>query len=146
MIVKPRPLFFLLILSLLSWSPATADDRSEVRNLVKEKIDIVIPLLRRKDISKKERNEKVLQAMTPIIDFPRMAKLSLGKKHWVGLTKEQRKKFSDIFINRLKESYLEKLDLYSGEDVVVGEAKRVKKRIHVYTHLISKDDKKGHPL
>ena len=137
-----RRLFFLMIFTLISWQPVMADERTEVRNLVKEKIDIVIKLFRQKEIDKKARNEKILQAVTPIFDFPRMAKLSLGKKHWVALGKGKREEFSDIFIKRLKESYLEKLNLYTDEDVLVEEAEQVKKRIHIVTYLVSKDNKK----
>jgi phospholipid transport system substrate-binding protein len=119
-----------------------ADDSTEIKNLLKAKIDIVVQLLLEKNIDKKKRNEKILETVSPIFDFPRMAKLSLGKKHWTRISGEQRKEFSDLFVKQLKESYLEKLELYSNEEVVVEEAKRVKSRIHIITHLVSKDDKK----
>ena len=46
-------------------------------------------------------------------------------------------------MERLKQSYLDKLDLYTDEEVVVGEAKLTKKnRVEVLTYLITKDDKK----
>ena len=49
----------------------------------------------------------------PVFDFPLMAKLTLGRKHWPGMTKEQQAKFTELFINLLKESYLEKISLYN---------------------------------
>lgn len=137
-----RHLVFLMIVTLISWQPAMADERTEVDDLLKGKIDIIMKLLRQTEIDKKTRNEKLLEVVTPIFDFPRMAKLSLGKKHWRAISKEKREEFSDLFITRLKESYLEKLDLYTDEDVLVEKAKQVKKRIHVVTYLVSKDDKK----
>jgi phospholipid transport system substrate-binding protein len=47
----------------------------------------------------------------------------------------------DRFVQRLQESYLEKLDLYTDEEVVVDDAKKEKNRIYVITHLITEDDK-----
>ena len=48
-----------------------------------------------------------------------------------------------MFVERLKLSYLEKLDLYTDEEVVVDEARKTKKnRVEVLTYLVTKDDKK----
>lgn len=140
--MTPRILLLSVIFALSALRPAVADDSTEIKNLLKAKIDIVVQLLLEKNIDKKKRNEKILETVSPIFDFPRMAKLSLGKKHWTRISGEQRKEFSDLFVKQLKESYLEKLELYSNEEVVVEEAKRVKSRIHIITHLVSKDDKK----
>ena len=72
-----------------------------------------------------------------------MARLSLGKKHWKALSKAKRKEFSELFVKRLKDSYLDKLDLYTDEEIVVDEAKLTKKnRVEVLTYLVSKEDKK----
>ncbi len=137
-----RILFLSAIISLSVLRPAAAEDTDEIKNLLKGKIDIVVQLLQEENIDKKKRNEKILETVSPIFDFPRMAKLSLGKKHWTGISAEERKEFSTLFVKQLKESYLDKLELYSNEDVVVEEAKRVKSRIHIVTHLVSKGDTK----
>ena len=132
----------LLVVSLfLLATPLMAQDAVEVKALSKKKISEVIDLLRSKDLSKEERNNKIIAVVNPLLDFNQMAKLSLGKTHWVKMTKEQRVKFIDLFVIRLQESYLEKLDLYTDEEVVVDDAEKVKNRIYVTTHLISKTDK-----
>lgn len=135
-------LFISAIMSLLFLQPVWADEASDLKELTRDKINIVISLLRDTKIDKKTRNKKIIETVNPIFDFKKMAKLSLGKKHWVALSADQKKEFSDLFSKRLQESYLDKLDLYTDEEVVVDEAKRVKKRIHVVTHLVSKVDKK----
>ncbi len=122
--------------------PALAGEESEVRKLTQEKIAIVIDVLRDKSIGKEEKKKRIVAAVDPLFDFRRMARLSLGKKHWSTMNKAQKKEFSRLFVQRLKESYLEKLDLYTDEEVVIEDAKRVKKRIHVLTRLVSKDGKK----
>lgn len=122
--------------------PVVADEKSDVLKLTNEKIAKVIQLLKDKALDKKERNKRIVDLVNPLFDFRRMARLSLGKKHWVKMTRGQKKEFSALFVKRLQESYLEKLDLYTDEEVVIENAKQVKKRIHVLTRLVSKTDKK----
>jgi len=121
---------------------ALAEGTDEVLALTRGKIEVVINLLKSNDIGKEERNEKIIAELNPIFDFETMARLSLGKKHWGPMSAAQKKEFSDVFVQHLKDSLVEKLDLYTDEDVIVEEAKQVKKRIHVLTRLVSKDDKK----
>ena len=110
--------------------------------MTKEKVDIVINTLKDKSLSKDEKKEAILKTVDGLFDFPRMAKLSLGKKHWKSLSKSGRKEFSKLFVEKLKQSYLDKLDLYTDEEVFVDEAKqKKKKRVEVLTYLVSKDDK-----
>ena len=132
---------FSVSMSVMLISPALAQETESVRKLAKAKIDTVIGLLKNKAMPKEERNKKIIETVNPLLDFQQMARLSLGKKHWIGIGKENQKVFVDHFVERLQESYLEKLDLYTDEKVVVEEAKQVKTRIYVMTYLVSKDDK-----
>lgn len=136
-----RTLTLVVLFTLAISLPTYADEKAEVFQLAKSKIDAVVDLLRNKEIGKAERNQKIIATINPIFDFALMAKISLGKKHWKPLSTGQRKEFIDFFVLRLQESYLEKLDLYTDEEVVVEEAVTVKKRIHLMTHLVTKDDK-----
>ena len=121
----------------------SADEVSEIQAMTKEKVDLVIQTLKDTSLSKKEKKEGILKTIDGLFDFNLMARLSLGKKGWKALSKAKRKEFSMLFVERLKQSYLDKLDLYTDEEVVVGEAKLTKKnRVEVLTYLITKDDKK----
>ena len=121
----------------------SADEVSEIQAMTKEKVDLVIQTLKDKSLSKKEKKEGILKTIDGLFDFYLMARLSLGKENWKPLSKSKRKEFSKLFVERLKQSYLDKLDLYTDEEVVVGEAKQTKKnRVEVLTFLVSKDDKK----
>jgi len=121
----------------------SADEVSEIQAMTKEKVDLVIQTLKDTSLSKKEKKEGILKTIDDLFDFNLMARLSLGKKDWKALSKAKRKEFSMLFVERLKQSYLDKLDLYTDEEVVVGEAKLTKKnRVEVLTYLITKDDKK----
>jgi phospholipid transport system substrate-binding protein len=133
------PIVFLLIFSQL----AIADNTDDVKQFMKEKINIVTKLLSDKTIDKETRNNKIIEAITPVFDFPTMARLSLGKRYWKQLNKKKQEEFSALFVKRLENFYLEKLDLYTDEKVLVEDAKQVKKnRIYLLTHIVTKDDKK----
>ena len=137
-----RILIVLLMLFFTSSAPL-ADEVKEIRAMTKEKVDLVINILKDKSLSKNEKKEGILETIDGLFDFSLMARLSLGKKHWKSLSKEKRNEFSELFVERLKMSYLEKLDLYTDEEVVVDEAKKTKKnRVEVLTYLVTKDDKK----
>ena len=119
-----------------------ADEVSEIREMTKEKVDHVISTLKDDSLSKEEKKEGILKTIDSLFDFSLMARLSLGKKHWTTLSTEGRAEFSELFVEKLKQSYLDKLDLYTDEEVVVDEAKLTKKnRVEVLTYLVSKDDK-----
>ena len=136
-----RTLILAVLLTLATSFPSYADEKAEVLQLAKSRINAIVELLRSKEFSKAERNKKIIATIKPIFDFALMAKISLGKKHWTPLSAGERKEFIDLFVLRLQESYLDKLDLYTDEEVIVEEAVAVKKRIHVLTHLVTKDDK-----
>lgn len=130
------------VLSLLILSQTVmADDISSAETLLKSKLNAVIEVLQKSDLEQEKKNNEVIEIVTPIFAFSLMARLSLGKKYWSGLTKEDKKKFTDLFVKRLKESVLEKLNLYTNEIFVYKAPIQVKKKIHIPTELISKDNK-----
>ncbi|MBT3213608.1 MAG: ABC transporter substrate-binding protein [Deltaproteobacteria bacterium] len=136
----------MLLVTIFSFSFGTtflfADEISEIREMTKEKVDHVISTLKDESLSKAEKKEGILKTIDSLFDFSLMARLSLGKKHWTTLSTEGRAEFSELFVEKLKQSYLDKLDLYTDEEVVVDEAKLTKKnRVEVLTYLVSKDDK-----
>lgn len=137
-----KPLIVAAIFSIFFVHPVVADEKSDVLKITSERVAKVIQLLKNTELDKKERNKRIVEVVNPLFDFKVMARNSLGRKHWVKMSKAQKKEFLDLFVKRLQESYLEKLDLYTDENVVIENAKQVKKRIHVLTRLVTKDDKK----
>lgn len=136
-----RYVFTTILCLLFLVPPAWADARSEVRELLKTKIDAVVLVLKDKTLDKAHRGEQINALINPIFAYSTMAKLSLGKKHWSTLNPEQRKTFSTLFIARLQESYLDKLDIYNGEEILFGEAEAAGKKVQVPTTLLSKDSR-----
>jgi len=135
-----RNLILSTICVFLLSQPAFGDITESVKKMAQQKINRVVDHIRDKGLDKKTRNEKIIETILPMFDFSQMAKLSMGKTNWKRMNKKQRQEFNKLFVIRLQESYLEKLDLYTDEEVAVGEAKRVGKRIHVTTQLVSKDN------
>lgn len=130
------------VLSLLILSQTVmADDISSAEKVLKSKLDAVFVVLQKNDLEQETKNNEIIEIVTPMFAFSLMAKLSLGKKYWSGLTKEYKKKYTDLFVKRLKEAYLEKLNLYTNEIIVYRAPVQVKKKIHIPTELISKDNK-----
>ncbi|MHC4285862.1 MAG: Tgt2/MlaC family protein, partial [Planctomycetota bacterium] len=90
-------------------------DPNELRDLLQSRWDAVIIILQKKDIDEKVKKEQIYKIVSPLFDFPLMAKLTLGRKNWPKLTPPQREKFNRLFTNRLKSSYLENIKLYKNE-------------------------------
>ena len=130
------------VISLLFLSQAVnADDKSGAEELLKCKLDAFFEVLQNKDLDQEDKNNEVVEILTALFDFPLMAKLSLGKKYWPGLTEAKKERFTELFIKRLRTSYLDNLTLYTDENVTYEPAVQVKKKIHVLTYLISKQKK-----
>ena len=136
-----RILSFSVFILLLLVQPAFADELAAVKKNAEQRINAVIDHIRDNSLDQKIRNEKIIAAISPMFDFSQMAKLSMGKENWTRMSPAQRQEFDELFVLRLQESYLEKLDLYTDEEVVVDQAELVKNRIHVRSHLVAKDDK-----
>ena len=137
MIVLIYAVFGLLLLS----SAVTADDKSAAEEFLKNNLDAVFTVLQKNDLSPQARNSKVEEIVTPMFDFELMGKLSLGKKYWPDLSPEQREKFTELFVERLRQSYLNKLTAYTDEKIIYESPVTVKKKVHMPTLLISKGKK-----
>jgi phospholipid transport system substrate-binding protein len=109
--------------------------------LIRTKWNAVISILRNKDLDQEARVKKINKIVSPIFDFQLMAKLALGRKHWPELTNQQQKKFTRLFIERLKTSYREKIALYTNEEVLFKPAVKKKTTIYIPMELTAKDKK-----
>ncbi len=136
-----RTLLCAVICVLFISRPTLASDINAVEDLIKSNFDAVLLILQEKDLSADEKNNKINEIVSPLFDFHQMAKLSIGKKYWPGLSKERKEKFTALFVERMKNSYREKLTLYTDEKVVYEAPVLVKKKIRYQTYLISKDNK-----
>ena len=135
-----RILYIFLCLLVLN-QPSWADEKSEAEEIVKGKLDAVFTVLRNPDLDQSAKKKQIDDIVSPMFDFALMAKLTLGKKHWPNLSREKKEKFTELYIELLKTSYLDKLALYTDEKVIFEPPTQVKKKVHIPTVLISKDRK-----
>lgn len=130
------------VITLLFFSQSgVADDKCEIDNLLKTNLDAVFTILQKNDLDQQAKNKEIIDIVTPMFDFELMARLSLGKKHWSVLSQDKKERFIELFIKRLKASYLSNFNLYTDEKVLYEPSFQVKKKIHTPTYLVSKDKK-----
>ncbi len=87
------------------------DDKTYVKNKIKETTDKVLKILKQKNLSEKEKKEKIFQIVNPLFDFKIMARLTLSKSVWKKMTPEQKKKFIELFKKRIRMVYLDRVTL-----------------------------------
>ena len=127
---------------LLFLSPfAGAADNETAQQILQRNLDAVFAVLEKKDLGEQAKQNEIEAIVTPMFDFPLMAKLSLGKKHWLGLTKEQKDRFTDLYIKRLRQSYLDRITDYTDEKVIYGSVVEIDKKVRIPTDLVSKGSK-----
>ena len=143
-----KTLLYVLLFALVMNQPLMADDLTDVSGLVKDKIGVVIRTLRDTKLEQRVKNKTVIRALTPVLDFRFMALMSIVKKYRVKLTKQQKTEYLDLFTERLQESFLEKLELYTDEEIVLRKTeyatrkgKVSKKKIKVLLELVSSDSR-----
>jgi phospholipid transport system substrate-binding protein len=133
---------FLVFIFSIQIVNAEVKEAEKVTEMLRSKWDAIVLVLENKDTEQEVKEKEISKIVSPIFDFPVMAKLALGRKHWPKLTEPQREKFTELFIERLKISYREKISLYTDEKVIFKSAEQKKKTtIFIPMELISKDKK-----
>jgi phospholipid transport system substrate-binding protein len=123
-------------------SPAVmADDKDAAETFIRCRLCAVMSVLQNKDLNKEEKSSRIAEIVKPMFDFSRMAKLTLGKRYWPGLSKETQKKFTHDFTKLLEESYRNKLLSYTDEKIVYEAPLQVKKKVKIPTYLVSESSK-----
>ena len=120
---------------------AIAEDNCPADEYLKARLEVVFAVLQNEELAPQAKSDEVVEIVSPMFDFALMAKLTLGKKYWPGLSEENKEKFTDLFIKKLRTSYLSKLTLYSDEKITYEPPIQDKNKVRISTYLISKDKK-----
>lgn len=112
-------------------------DPNSPKHILQTKWNSIIKILKDNDIDPNQKECKIEELASSSFDFKLMAKLSLGRKHWPKLNKQQQDKFTQIFIEILKDSYREKISLYNNEELLFKPALKKKKTIQITMELVS---------
>ncbi len=113
-----------------------ANEQLQTKTELSNTFDKILQIVQNKALSKDERNTKIVSTIEPIFDFELMAKLSLGRA-WKTLTASQQKEFIELYVQRMKKSYSEKVDGYTNEKVEILKILQPKPtRMVSYTQII----------
>ena len=114
-----------------------------VDTLVKTAVNKVLVVLKKKDLSHLEKREQVMKIIKPLVDFELMAYLSTPKSVRKTMDAKQKAAFKKLYVETVKRSYIEKLDLFTDETVEFGEPVRgtAKTKYSMVTHIVSRGDR-----
>ena len=135
-----RRIFYAVLMLLLMSQVAWSDDKNAAKELLETKIDAALAVLQKKDLVQQDKNEQVIKIVEPIFDYDLMAKLTLGRKYWPDLSEKDRKKFTDLFVERLKATYIDKLSLYTDEKIAYDKPVQQGIKVQIPTKVISKNN------
>lgn len=135
-------IFFLKITIILLFlsSSLIAIEENSIKEVMSIKIDQVLKIISNKNLTKDIASKRTFKILDEVFDYKTMSKISLGKRY-KSLTKEEKNRFQKAFENKLKTSYLDKLDLYTNEKILITDIKKVKKnRIKLYSEIYGKTE------
>ena len=131
-------LFLALALLITSASALKKDDIKTQMNL---KIDSALVILKNKEIKKEEKAQQIMELIDDVFDYNVMARIALGKKTWKSLSSEKRGEFVKVFEDKLKNSYVDKLELYTDQKVKIIDLLPYKKsRLQLQSEVIGSDE------
>ena len=131
----------LLVLAAPARAADAADDKKAVAALVRKGVNEVLTVLKNKAFSREDKRKKVSAIIDRLIAFPYMASQSLGPR-WNQIKRGQRKSFTGLFIQTIRKSYFEKIDLFTDETVEFDEpVAKENERFYLLTHILSKGER-----
>lgn len=134
-----KRLSMVLVMLLPAAASAAADDAKDIRGVVERSVNTVLDVLRDKAVEKGAKREKVMAVVDSFFDFRLMAKLVLGRTDWPKFDKAQQGEFTALFVKQLRDSYFEKMDLLTDEEVEFSSPEPTKDgKFQMLTHIVSK--------
>ncbi len=114
--------------------------KDEIKTTMSKNIEAVLNILKQTKLSNEEKAKEIILIMNENFDYKLMARLSLGKK-WKELDSSKQNDFIKLFEKVLKDSYIDKLNLYTNEKVkIIGLQEPKKNRAILNTEIIGKSD------
>lgn len=131
-------LFLALALVLTS---ANALKKDDIKTQMSGKIDSALVILKNKEIKKEEKAQDIMNLIDDVFDYNVMARIALGKKTWKSLSSEKKAEFVEVFENKLKNSYVDKLELYTDQKVKINDLVPYKKsRLQLQSEVVGSDE------
>ena len=120
---KTRRIEIYVFTFMFSLASLTSANAGAPLDLVRTTVDRAIQILKDPKLSspdkKKERVDRLREALAAVFDYEEMAKRALGP-HWRQRTPAEQEEFVKLFRDFLERVYSEKIGLYGGEKVRFG--------------------------
>lgn len=108
---------------------------------MKSKVENVLSILKNEPGTQDEKAKKIFFLMDSVFDYELMSRLSIGRQ-WNNLAQEKRVEFTKLFTEKLKDSYVDKLDLYTDQVVeFLGIEQPKSNRIYLNSQVVGKEEK-----
>ena len=138
--MKIKSLFKILFLITFAITSASAMKQDEIQTVMTKKIDNVLTILEQKNLPINKKGEQIIKIIDEVFDYELMARIALGKETWDTLSEQKQKEFTKIFETKLKNSYIEKLELYNDQKVkILGLNPYKNARLQLETELLGKE-------
>lgn len=138
--MKLKDLFKILLLVGFIITSANALKQDEIQVIMTKKIDNVLAILEQKNLPINKKGEQIIKIIDEVFDYELMARIALGKETWDTLNEQKQKEFTKIFETKLKNSYIEKLELYNDQKVkILGLNPYKNARLQLETELLGKE-------
>ena len=109
---------------------------------IKDAVDEIISILQDEKLAgpsrKVERKNRVVAIVEKKFDFREMAQRALAR-HWKDRNPQEQDRFVSLFKKLLENTYIAKIDTYSGEKVVFKKAALQGSKAIVYSELVRKN-------
>jgi len=137
-----KRIYYYLLFFLLLSPVVVADVETEAEKTLKSSVGKVFTVMLDEEMTIDQKKSKVIEITNAAFNYPLMAKLSLGKAHWSKFRTKQREEFTSLFTELFRSFYVDKLDLFSNEEVIFQPANAVQeKKVQIPTILLSKGKK-----
>ena len=135
-----KKIFTILLINAATFSYANALKQNEIKEQMTKKIDSVLLVLEKKNLTIPQKGDEIIKIIDEVFDYELMARISLGKETWNSISEQKQKEFTKIFENKLKKSYIEKLELYNDQKVQIIALKPYNNtRLQLETQLVGKE-------
>lgn len=130
----------IVVICCLFLTQACALKEDVLLDQMRSKINNATKLLQNKTMDEVQKEHALFNLFDPVFDFELMSKLSLGRQ-WMSLTNEQQQLYKKTFEDKLKASYMDQLNLYTNQQVLVqGITKTKPNRIELLMHIKGAED------
>lgn len=138
--MKLKNLLEIILLITLFITSANAMKQDEIQPIMTKKIDNVLEILEHKSLPMAQKGPQIIKIIDEAFDYELMAKIALGKETWDTLNEQKQKEFTKTFETKLKNSYIEKLELYNDQKVkIIGLNPYKNGRLQLETELLGKE-------